>query len=248
MENKNRQLAIDWGNTRLKVGIFEGNDLLDVLYLPDATSLYSFVRQANASSAIVMATQQLAPEVLPTLQSILPTLHFLPTTPLPIGNTYETPHTLGTDRLATAVGAWALFPAMDCLIIDAGTCITLDFLSRQGNFEGGNITLGLAMRFRALHELTAKLPLVQASDFDLPTLTGKQTRQALYNGVVNGIVAEIHATIEAYSNLFPSLQVLLCGGDADFLGSLLKYPIFALPNLGLIGLNQILNSSKGTAP
>ena len=96
------------------------------------------------------------------------------------------------------------------------------------------------MRFKALHHFTAKLPLVDSKEFLLPTLTGKNTRQALYNGVVNGILAEIENTIVQYYNLFPTLKVLVCGGDADFLASLLKVPIFALPNLGLTGLNQIL--------
>lgn len=237
-------LAIDWGNTRLKVGVFEQNVAKEVQYLPDAQSLYDFAYQANASQAILMATQNLPTEALPTLQQILPTLHFQATTPLPIGNTYQTPETLGTDRLATAVGAWYMFPATPCLVIDAGTCITLDFLSAVGKFEGGNITLGLEMRFKALHHFTAKLPLVDSKDFFSPTLTGKNTRQALYNGVVNGILAEIENTVTSYCNLFPTLKVLLCGGDADFLASLLKVPIFALPNLGLIGLNQILMLQK----
>lgn len=241
-------LAIDWGNTRLKVGIFEQDVAKEVQYLPDAQSLYDFACQANASQAILMATQQLPIEVLPTLQRTLPTLHFQATTPLPIGNTYQTPETLGTDRLATAMGAWYSFPATPCLVIDAGTCITLDFLSGAGKFEGGNITLGLEMRFNALHHFTAKLPLVNSKEFLSPTLTGKNTRQALYNGVMNGILAEIENTIAHYYNLFPTLQVLLCGGDADFLASLLKVPIFALPNLGLIGLNQILKFQNLPTP
>ncbi len=235
-----RTLAIDWGNTRLKIGVFEHNVLQEVVNLPDAQSLYSFVGQARAQYAILMATQHLPAEALPTLQGFLPTQHFLPTSPLPIAHTYLTPHTLGTDRLATAVGAWATFPKTNCLIIDAGTCITLDFLNEDGIFEGGNITLGIAMRFKALQHFTAKLPLVQASDFISPTLTGKTTQQAIHNGVLLGVISEIEGTIQAYYNLFPTLKVLLCGGDADFLGSLLKYPIFALPNLGLIGLYQIL--------
>ncbi len=236
-----RFLSIDWGNTRLKVGVFEQNALVEVHTLSDAPSLYTFARQANASKAILMATQNLPTDALPTLQSILPTHHFRATTPLPIGNTYQTPQTLGTDRLATAVGAWHLFPNAPCLIIDAGTCITLDFLSEAGKFEGGNITLGVNMRFKALHEFTAKLPLVDSGEFSLPTLTGKNTREAIYNGVVGGVLAEIENTIAGYCNLFPHLKVLVCGGDTNFLGSLLKVPIFALPNLGLIGLNQILN-------
>jgi type III pantothenate kinase len=239
---KKKTIAIDWGNTRLKVGVFEDNVLQKVSILDCETALHVFLEHTLASRAILMATRTLPEDALSTLRKLLPTLHFQSTTKLPISHTYETPHTLGADRLATAVGAWHLFPQTDCLIIDAGTCITLDFLSSAGKFEGGNITLGVQMRFRALHEFTAKLPLVDMMDYVSPTLTGKNTRQALYNGAVGGALAEIENTIARYSNLFPSIQVLMCGGDADFLASLLKVPIFALPNLGLIGLNQILNS------
>lgn len=232
-------IVIDFGNTRLKAGVFVENHLQEIVYLPDAPSLFEWVLQARFSSAIVMATQHLSEDFLPNLRKILPTLHFSSETPLPIGKLYDTPQTLGADRLATAVGAWHLFPQTNCLIIDAGTCITLDFLSAEGNFEGGNITLGVAMRFKALHQFTAKLPLVAIAE-TLPTLIGKNTKQAIYNGVINGTLAEIETTIAHYSNLFPNLKVLLCGGDSDFLGSLLKYPIFALPNLGLVGLHQVL--------
>jgi len=244
--NNNRSVAIDWGNTRLKVGVFEHGILQKVAHLLDAQSLYDFVHQAGALKAVLMATQNLTPEILPTLQSILPTLHVESNTPLPIGNLYETPHTLGTDRLAAAVGAWAMYSKTACLIIDAGTCITLDFLNAEGVFEGGNITLGLAMRFKALHTFTAKLPLVGTNDFVKNTITGNNTRQAIYNGVLNGIVAELAYTIEAYRHIHPTIKVLLCGGDADFLATLLKYPTTVQAHLSLIGLYYILNFSSSS--
>ncbi len=159
-------------------------------------------------------------------------------TPLPITYDYHTPETLGVDRLAAAVGANYLYPDRDVLVIDMGTCITYDLVDRQAVFQGGIISPGLAMRFRAMHEFTLRLPLY--SRISAPPLLGKSTKQAMESGAINGMIAEIEGIIDQYRHISETLCVVICGGDASYFESNLKQPIFAVPELVLIGLNRIL--------
>jgi type III pantothenate kinase len=144
------------------------------------------------------------------------------------------------DRLAAVVGASFLFPDSDCLVIDAGTCITYDYVDREQNYQGGSIALGLEMKFKALHTFTQKLPLVQQTRAEVP-LTGRNTVDAIRSGVLHGSVAELNGIIKAYTKIAPKLVVVLCGGDAAFFETNLKGRIFVVPELVLIGLNRILN-------
>jgi type III pantothenate kinase len=157
---------------------------------------------------------------------------------LPIENLYETPETLGKDRLAAAVGANELFPDRNLLVIDAGTAITYDLVSDRNQFVGGNIAPGLEMRFKALNHFTGKLPLINASDeFDF---IGKNTTDAIRAGVQNGILYEIAQTIEIFNRNYQNLQIIMTGGDSNFFDKKLNYSIFVHFNLTLIGLNRIL--------
>jgi type III pantothenate kinase len=160
-------------------------------------------------------------------------------TPLPFKNLYRTPENLGKDRIAAAAGAFAAFPDTHTLIIDMGTAITFDILTSAGNYLGGNISPGLAMRFRALHAFTSRLPQLEKDEFsDDP---GTDTRSAIISGVQKGILYEIQGYIEHFSKLYPGLKVILTGGDGDFFAKPLKSPIFVIPNLVLCGLNFILD-------
>jgi len=159
-------------------------------------------------------------------------------TPLPIENLYETPETLGKDRIAAAVGANELFPGQNVLIIDAGTAITYDVVSEKNEFLGGNISPGLQMRFKALNQFTGKLPLINYSDeFQL---IGRNTEEAIRAGVQNGILYEIERTIETFNRNYENLQIVMTGGDSIFFDKKLNYSIFVHFNLTLIGLNRIL--------
>jgi type III pantothenate kinase len=159
--------------------------------------------------------------------------------PLPVVNLYATPLTLGVDRLAGVCGAQQIFPLQHCLVIDAGTCITYDFLDKEGKYYGGGISPGLKMRFQAVHTFTAKLPLVTPKGH-VP-LIGNSTESCIQSGVVNGVLAELDGIIDQYGKKFEGLRVILCGGDAMFFENQLKASIFASPELVLIGLNSILN-------
>jgi type III pantothenate kinase len=160
---------------------------------------------------------------------------FNPKTPVPIKNCYATPETLGVDRLAAAVGANYLFPATDCLIFDCGTAITIDFVSQNGEFLGGNISPGLQTRFKALNTFTSKLPLEDIAE-NVPTM-GTTTATAIQAGVLNGISYEI----ETYIDRNPHCTIIFTGGDAFFLVKNIKNSIFVICNLVMIGLNRIVN-------
>jgi type III pantothenate kinase len=159
-------------------------------------------------------------------------------TELPIENLYETPETLGKDRLAAAVGANELFPDQNLLIIDAGTAITYDLVSEKNQFVGGNISPGLQMRFNALNHFTGKLPLVSYSN-EFQSI-GKNTTDAIRAGVQNGILFEIDRTIDLFSRNYQNLQIVMTGGDSIFFDKKLNYSIFVHFNITLIGLNRIL--------
>ena len=159
-------------------------------------------------------------------------------TELPIENLYETPETLGKDRIAAAVGANELFPDQNLLIIDAGTAITYDLVSEKNQFIGGNISPGLEMRFKALNHFTGKLPLVNYSD-DFETV-GRNTIDAIRAGVQNGILFEIAQTIDLFNRNYQNLHIIMTGGDSYFFDKKLNYSIFVNFNLTLIGLNRIL--------
>ena len=120
-----------------------------------------------------------------------------------------------------------------------GTCITYDFLNKKAEYVGGGISPGVQMRFKALHTLTAQLPLIQA-DARKPSLIGDNTENSIKSGVVNGVVQEILGIITSYENQYPGLQVLMCGGDLAFFDTQLKNSIFARPDLVAEGLNTIL--------
>jgi len=160
-------------------------------------------------------------------------------TPLPISNKYHTPKTLGKDRLAAAIGASFLYPKQNCLILDAGTCLTYDFLDEKGVYHGGGISPGLNMRFKAMNKFTAALPLETVGS--QRSFIGKNTTQSLRVGAQWGFIYEIDGFIEAYSKKFSGLTVISTGGDAKYLAKKVKTKIFVHPNLVLVGLNSMLN-------
>lgn len=159
-------------------------------------------------------------------------------TPLPIRSLYQTPETLGKDRLAAVVGANSLFPHKNILVIDAGTALTIDFIDSEGNYHGGNISPGLNMRFRVLHEYTKNLPLL-THDFDYKII-GDSTASAIASGVKNGIIFEINSYIDHFVKKFPQLVTILTGGDGFFLENIINRHIFAEPNLVFLGLEKIV--------
>jgi type III pantothenate kinase len=235
-------LVIDKGNSRTKVAILSGKQVLKLFHPEDLDipTLETVLKQfPEVKNAILSAVSDVAPEIKEFLvrRSGL-FIEFTHVTPVPLLNGYLTPATLGLDRLAAAVGANTEFPGFDVLIIDAGTAITFDLVERSGTFVGGNISPGLRSRFRALHEFTSRLPLIaEAPEWPL---IGKTTEDAIRSGVVSGMILEIDGTIELLKKNYPSLVTVLTGGDASFFERRLKNHIFAKFEITLIGLNRIL--------
>ncbi len=171
-------------------------------------------------------------------------------TPVPIVNTYDTPETLGQDRLAAAVGAKHLCPNENLLIIDAGSAITYDYVSEQGEFIGGNIAPGLKMRFTILQRMTKKLPLVEVEDNELIPLFGKNTRDAIAAGVIRGVAYEVKGYMRTMREKVPHFRTFLTGGNAPYVLANVRSSrteeremIFE-KHLVLIGLNEILVFNK----
>lgn len=225
-----------------KVAAFDGEELLDVAYGPNTTleHLSAFYRKYPFDRAIVATVVDLNDEAKRQLELLpVPLLKLNETTALPVENLYETPRTLGYDRMAAVVGANARFPGRDLLVIDAGTCITYEFVDAQGRYHGGNISPGLQMRFKALHQFTGRLPLVAAEGRRVPM--GKDTDTAIRAGVLKGIEYEMVGYIERMRHKYPELLVFLTGGDDISFDTNLKSIIFADKFLVLKGLNRILN-------
>ncbi len=229
--------AIDFGNTHAKLGLFEGNELVYFQRGLRLLDLRKVLKQQQPERLIISSVTKNTTDLERIFVNFSPKIILDRKTPLPIQNGYTTPETLGYDRLAAAVGAYARFPGRSLLIIDMGTAIKYDFLTAQGVFKGGIISPGMFMRFKALNAFTKKLPLLEPEG--IPSLIGDSTAGCIRSGVINGIIAEVNGIIDRY-NQFPDLQVVLCGGDAPFFESQIKYPKFAASNLVLEGLNSIL--------
>ena len=237
---ENMNLCIDLGNTHAKAGLFHENELLETQERLTFEELRAYVGRVRPRRLMVASVVRTEAELRETFAETVPELFLLtPQLPVPLTKAYDTPETLGADRVAAAVGARVVRPADDCLVIDLGTCITYDFVDRRDVFHGGLISPGLRMRFRAMHSFTQRLPDIVA-DGVIPPLIGKNTRHAMQSGVMNGLVAELNGIVAQYQTLVPDFQTVMCGGDARFFESSFQTPIFVVPELVLVGLNRIL--------
>lgn len=235
-------LIIDIGNTVAKLAAFDGDKLLEVVHDSNETleQLPAFFRKYSFRKAILATVIDLTADVRSRLDDLpVPVLYLGADTPLPVENLYETPRTLGYDRMAAVVGANALCPGRDLLVIDAGTCITYEFIDALGRYHGGNISPGLQMRFKALHQFTGRLPLVEPDGRLLPL--GKDTETAIRSGILRGMEYEISGYIQSMKHKYPELLVFLTGGNEFSFDTNLKNIIFADKFLVLKGLNRILN-------
>jgi type III pantothenate kinase len=235
-------LVIDQGNTLAKVYLFDQDECVAQFSSENLTlkALGLFLVYKKFDAAIIAGVKAIDEEIIHFISNMCRTIVLNADTELPIQNAYESPATLGSDRLAAVCGAAKLFPNTPCLSIDAGTCITYDFIDEKQHYLGGAISPGLQMRAKALHTFTAQLPLIHFEQFET-NFIGQNTQSSLSNGVGFGLVHEINGFIESYQKKYPTLQVIACGGDAALLFPHLKNNIFVEPNLVAIGLLAILN-------
>ena len=236
-------LIIDIGNSRAKAVVMDGDTLVKE-YVTESfdTTLLDSILANNASicQAIISSTrgdEECIKEIV--AKHVGKVVIFRPaTTPIPLDNHYHTPNTLGADRLAAAVGAQAMYPNCDIMIVDFGTAITIDFVE-DGAFKGGNISPGVTTRFRALADYTARLPRCYATDEVLDY--GHTTREAIEQGVMQGIEYEIKGYMEAFMQKNGEKCTIFTGGDAKYFVKRIKNTIFADCEPVIFGLNRILN-------
>ncbi|HKK12207.1 MAG TPA: type III pantothenate kinase [Flavobacteriaceae bacterium] len=235
-------LIIDVGNSYVKFAVFKRGQIVH----KSTVELANFTKELkmlindfpNIGKAIVSSVGRLEPSQVKNLRKQFEVLVLDSNVKLPFKNLYATPKTLGVDRMALASASVSQFPDANVLIIDAGTCITYDFITSQNEYLGGAISPGMRLRYQALHNLTANLPLL---DTEMPKdLIGNSTSRAIHSGVVHGILKEVDGIIGEYQKKYPDLTVILTGGDANFLSNQLKNSIFANSNFLLEGLNFIL--------
>ena len=233
-------ISIDIGNTLSKVGIFDEEVLLKnaVFQNEDVQGINTYVEANQADHIILSSVAKSSNELVNILKGLAPIILLSHETPLPFSNNYQSPKTLGMDRLAGVAGALHFSPNTNCLVIDAGTCITYDFVSKGGIYQGGSISPGLHMRLKAMHEFTGKLPLLTYQEIE--DWIGKDTQTSMLTGVILGMLNEINGFITCYDEAFGDLKVIITGGDAPKFVKHLKNNVFAEPNLLLFGLNKIL--------
>jgi type III pantothenate kinase len=233
-------LALDFGNSRLKAAIFHERRLMHVESQPafNEKSLAKLLEKYSVEASILSSVIRNSLAIEKFLKRKTHFIRLGPAIPNPIHNFYKTPKTLGMDRLANVTGASALFPKKNILVISAGTCITYDVVTSTGNYFGGNITPGLDMRLKAMHTFTAQLPLVKKKM--TRALFGKSTQESMITGVIRGISFEMKGFIAEYRHKYPALKIIITGGDASFFERMIESKIFAVPHLVLHGLNEIL--------
>ncbi len=238
---RHMEMAVDIGNTRSKVAVFKGDQMLLVRTfrkLSAADILKITKANAPVSSVILCESGKVSASLKRMLRKNFFLFEFGNKALIPFRNMYKTPSTLGKDRIALVSGACKMFPGKEILVIDAGTCVTFDFISRSKEYLGGSISPGIQMRFKALHNYTERLPLISSPE--KTKIRGTSTRESILSGVVNGTLAEVDGLISQYKKLYPGTKVLLTGGDSSFLAANLKSSTFVVPHLLMNGLIFLL--------
>jgi type III pantothenate kinase len=237
------KLAIDIGNTSTKLALFEGKVLFAKSNINECRlkSIQEFVANKEVSATIISSVKAINSEIL-SISDYYKGFILSKNMSIPIKNNYKNSNTLGKDRLAAVVGANSLYSKRDIIVFDAGTCLTVDFVSAKGEYIGGRISPGIEMRYKALHTFTDKLPLGQ-KEKTIPII-GTDTNSSISSGVQQGILAEVKLIISEYRLQKPDTVAVITGGDCFFFEKELKNSIFANPNLVLIGLNEILDFNE----
>lgn len=235
-------LAIDAGNSFIKCTTMSNGSIIDVNRYNYSDFFNNRYPQPFMNAIICNVSKFDTRDILSRF-NCRHILEFNHSTKTPINIAYETPQTLGLDRIAACVGAEKLNPHVNKLIFDLGTALTIDFIDSNSTFIGGNISLGLNSRFKALHKFTENLPLLDATS-DEVSLIGKNTNSAIVNGVINGITYEINEYIDNYTTEYQNIIPIITGGDCLFFEKRIKKTIFAYPNLTAIGLFTILEHNE----
>ncbi len=239
-------LCFDFGNTRLKCGVFVIDRLTEILTLENHNDetinelLDKYKPEKTILSSVIDHNSEIE-KLLAERSSFIKLDH---STKLPFTTPVAKPETIGADRLALAAFAVHFYKGQNNLIVSLGSCITYNFINKYNSFNGGSISPGMEMRFKSLNYYTAKLPLVKV-DWNFP-LIGYDTNTNILSGVLLGMAAEIDGIINEYKEKFANFNVLLTGGDTVNFVQHLKNKIFADPYLILKGLYAISNYNNDT--
>ncbi len=238
MPSKNAILVLDAGNTAIKTGLFNNGELSEVkrFTFHELQEIQKYTEANEISSIAVSSVLKNDQNAL--IDRSLNNVHFINhQSRHPIQNHYETPLTLGMDRLCNVVAAYEINPTGNNLVIDIGTCIKFDFIRKGGIYEGGSISPGVRLRYKSLNDYTANLPLVD--DFTSSNLIGRSTLQSIHSGVINGVKNEIKGMMELYNRHFSDLTFFMTGGDSEYFDFEGKNNIFVDENLTLKGIYHI---------
>lgn len=239
-------LIIDVGNTLMKLAVFDKNGFVskESCLMSDFDKVFRSFSKAypEISHCIVSSVGIFTKKQIQILQEKYEVVALTHNTKIPFQNEYATPTTLGVDRIALISAAAEQFPDNHVLVVDAGSCVTYDFLTDDNRYLGGAIAPGLNMRYKSVNAFTASLPLLET---EAPqNFIGNTTEQSLHSGIFQGMIFEIEGFIEVYREEYPDLTVILTGGDAQLLQKNLKKGIFANSNFLLEGLHYILELNK----
>lgn len=236
---KKQILAVDLGNSYVKIGCFINNELTEVKRVSWTDVLENDSLKKEIEKCEGIFSSVLSKEQNEDFKKRFPLLkQFDLEMNLPVSLHYNTPETVGKDRLCNAVGAWnQAGKNTNIVVVDVGTCIKLDVVTQDGVYEGGSISPGIRLRYQSLNDYTANLPLI--CETGKAELIGKSTKESMHSGVINGMQAEINGLIARYEQKYESLTIFVTGGDAKYFDLETKNNIFANKNLTLEGLYQI---------
>jgi type III pantothenate kinase len=239
-------LIIDVGNTRIKSAVFEQDTLVEVNFFSNESfkiSIENILKKFDKITNLVIASVGILEKKAFQSFSNQVKINFISReSNFPFQNNYISPSTLGIDRMVLSAGAVLQFPKQNRLIIDAGTCVTYDFIDDKDVYHGGAISPGIRLRYEVMHNYTAKLPLLSIEDPE--KVIGNTTNQSLHSGVINGITFEIDGFIDSIKSKNENFIIILTGGDANFLAKRLKNTIFANSNFLLESLNNLYQYQK----
>ena len=239
-------LVIDVGNSRVKLAVFEKDSLIEQMAFPqDVFNKYLtnyLKKNSNINTLIISSVGKLEKDSFVAFEKEYNVVFVTKEFNFPFNNLYNSPDTLGIDRMVLAGGSVLQFPNKNRLIIDAGTCVTYDFIDENDNYLGGAISPGIRLRYESLYNYTSKLPLLIKSE--PKNSIGNSTNESIHSGVVNGLTFEIDGFINDNYRLNKNFIIILTGGDAEFLAKRLKNTIFANSNFLLESLYQIYQYNR----
>lgn len=236
-----KNLVIDIGNSRAKAAVFEGDSLISrwLGSSADEDALLVWVMEQQAEHLLLSTVgREPSAAMEADFRERMMYVRLDHQLPMPFENKYETPATLGKDRMAAVAGAMALYPGEHCLVVDAGTCVTFDMLSADGVYHGGNIAPGIEMRLLSMHQQTQRLPKVTVGE--VVRMLGKQTAEAMRNGAVLGVSLEVEGLARRLAKIWHPLRVVVSGGDAESVARYAESAVTVQPDLVLVGLNKII--------